>query len=191
MLQNLLSKSVLGILDYEEMAVLHVLQHIQSLSEQNHYQMCSAQSAQLAASVPFHLPSRRNIPVSVPFHPNMKPAGQTGKSCPRDSPGRMRHWLPPRMYATSLGSFVLDLLTRASGRKHPDVRRPHLCSFFGTKYHWPHTYCFDLWFSNTSILLSTPHTDDVIPGSTHCPTKVDILLIWAAPGRVKQEHLVL
>lgn len=59
--------SVLGILDYEEMSVLHVLQHIQSLSEQTHYQMCSAQSAQLTASVRLHLPSRRNIPVSRPL----------------------------------------------------------------------------------------------------------------------------
>lgn len=67
MLQDLRSKSVLGILDYEEMVVLHVLRHIQSLSEQNHYQMCSAQSAQLTASVRLHLPSRRNIPVSRPL----------------------------------------------------------------------------------------------------------------------------
>lgn len=52
----------------------------------------------------------------------------------------MRQGPPPRMYATSLGLFMLDLLTRPSGRKHPDVRRPHLCSVFGTKYPWPHTY---------------------------------------------------
>lgn len=67
MLQDLLSKSVLGILDYAEMAVLHVLQHIQSLSEHNDYQICSAQSAQLMASVCLHLPSRQNIPVSRPL----------------------------------------------------------------------------------------------------------------------------
>lgn len=82
MLQDLLSKSVLGILDYEEMAVLHVLQHIQSLSEQNHYQMCSAQSAQLAASVRLHLPSRRNIPVSRPLSSKREASGPNREVLP-------------------------------------------------------------------------------------------------------------
>lgn len=40
-----------------------------------------------------------------------------------------------------------------------------------------------VWTSNTSMLLSTPHTgDDVMLGPTHCPPNVDVLLIWAGPG---------
>lgn len=65
--------------------------------------MCS-----LTARARLHLPSRRNIPVSRSLS-----SKQRDWEVLLGYPSQMRHWLPPRISASSLGSFT-ELLRGAS-----------------------------------------------------------------------------
>lgn len=72
----------------------------------------------------------------VPFNPNMKPAGPTGKSCPKDSPAR---WDPGFLPGTLLSQTGAAQRTFKS-RKHPNIRCPQRCYFFGSEQQWHHSY---------------------------------------------------
>lgn len=109
----------------------------------------------------------------------------TGKSCPRDSPSR---WEPGFLPGTLLPHHGAAQRT-FKRRKRPNVRCPHLSWIFWQR--GPMTSFLPMWAVwtiNTSALQSTPHTGDVMPGPTHRPPNVDVLLIGAEPGHGKHEH---
>lgn len=130
---------------------------------------CTHPVTEPAEPQPDVLPARGEhvfAPVSQTEHPSSL-SSKRGMSCPRES----------RASSQELCFPTLELLRGPSKEGNVPTSHVLICvSYWQQVSMTSFLPLWAFWTSTTIVLLSTPHTGDVMLGPTHCPPNVDVLL---------------